>query len=120
MINFDEEKQTKKLDELHRKEEEDLAKILSEKYGVSYTDLSVTPINTDGLKLISESKARENNIAIFDVLDKKIKIAVISPNNEGAKKIIAELEKKPLYFVCMEIWVLVKLLLPKGLFRLLV
>src|SRR3989344_2297010 len=94
MINFDEEKQTKKLDELHRKEEEDLAKILSEKYGVSYTDLSVTPINTDGLKLISESKARENNIAIFDVLDKKIKIAVISPNNEGAKKIIAELEKE--------------------------
>ncbi|MDD2935239.1 MAG: GspE/PulE family protein [Candidatus Pacebacteria bacterium] len=93
MVNFDEEKQIKKLDELHKKEEEDLAKILSEKYGVSYTDLSVTPINTDGLKLIPEAKARENNIAVFDILDKKIKIAVISPNNEGAKKIIAELEK---------------------------
>src|SRR3989344_1969434 len=93
MVNFDEEKQIKKLDELRKKEEEDLAKILSSKYGVGYTDLTINPVNTDALKLIPEKKARENSIAVFGILDKKIKVAVISPNNADSQNAIEELKK---------------------------
>jgi len=93
MVNFDEEKQIKKLDELRKKEEEDLAKILSSKYGVGYTDLTINPVNTDALKLIPEKKARENSIAVFGILDKKIKVAVISPNNADSQNAIKELKK---------------------------
>lgn len=93
MVNFDEEKQIKKLDELRKKEEEDLAKILSSKYGVGYTDLTINPVNTDALKLIPEKKARENSMAVFGILDKKIKVAVISPNNADSQNAIKELKK---------------------------
>jgi len=94
MIKFDEEKQIKKLQDLREKEEEDLAQLLSEKYGISYTDLTVLPINTDALKLIKEEEARKNKMAVFDVQDKKIKVAVLSPNNPDSQKSIEDLKKK--------------------------
>lgn len=94
MINFDEEKQIKRLDELKKKEEEDLARILSTKYGISYIDLVPTAINTDALKLIPEKKARESKIAVFDITNKKIKVAVQSPANTDTQEAIRELEEK--------------------------
>jgi len=39
-IKFDDEKQNQRLEELHAKEEEDLAQMLSGKYGIQYADLS--------------------------------------------------------------------------------
>jgi hypothetical protein len=41
MIQFDEEKQNQKIDALHRKEEEELAQILSGKYGVEYINILI-------------------------------------------------------------------------------
>ena len=43
---FDEEKQNKRIDELRRSEEEGLASTLSQKYGIPYLDLTLTPIET--------------------------------------------------------------------------
>jgi len=57
-------------------------------------DLSSLTINTNALKLIPENEARKNKIAIFDITNKKIKAAVISPNNQDTKNILKELEKK--------------------------
>ncbi|MBU4480264.1 GspE/PulE family protein [Patescibacteria group bacterium] len=94
MPQFDEEKQIKKLQEIRMAEEEDLAKILSVKYGVQYIDLTGLSINTDALKLIPEKEARERKMAVFDILGEKIKIAVVSPNNPETIEKIKELESK--------------------------
>lgn len=93
MPKFDEEKQIKRIEGLRKKEEEELAKILSTKHGVLYSDLTAVPIKTDALKLISEGEARKNKIAVFDILGKKIKVAVISPANPDTQKSIKELER---------------------------
>lgn len=94
MVTFDETKTNKKIEELHKKEEEELASILSKKYGLQYIDLSRVAINTDALGLISEKTAKEAEIAIFNKVGKKIYIAVRSPNNEKTKFAIKELEDR--------------------------
>ncbi len=94
MIQFHEEKSNLRLNELRRKEEEELAEILSKKYEVPYADLSRTPINTDALRLIPEVDARANSIAAFEILGKKLSVAVLSPNNQGSKDQIKTLGDK--------------------------
>jgi len=85
MPKFQEEKQERKIDELLKKEAEDLAMILSQKYGMSYIDLFGQPINSDALKLINETDAREASIAPFKLVGKKVHVAVFSPNNNKSK-----------------------------------
>lgn len=94
MVTFDETKTNKKIEELHKKEEEELASILSNKYGLQYIDLSRVPINTDALGLISKEVAEDAEIAVFNKIGKKISIAVRSPNNEKAKEVIKDLEER--------------------------
>jgi type IV pilus assembly protein PilB len=94
MIHFDEEEQNKKLKGLYEHEEEDLAQTLAKKYGIGYADLSVVSINTDALRLIPEAKARDAQIAAFDLIGDKLKVAVFSPNNPKTKEVIADLERK--------------------------
>jgi len=86
MVTFDETKSNKRVANLRKKEEEDLASILSNKYGLEYIDLSAVSINTDALQLITEETSKEAEMAIFNKIGKKISIAVRSPNNEKAKK----------------------------------
>jgi type II secretory ATPase GspE/PulE/Tfp pilus assembly ATPase PilB-like protein len=93
-IQFDEDKQQQKIDALHRKEEEDLAQILSSKYGVEYIDLSVVPINSDALRLIPETVSRDAEIAAFSIVDKKVKVAVIAPQNPKTLEAIEGLQKQ--------------------------
>jgi type IV pilus assembly protein PilB len=93
MSNFtDEEKQEKRLEELRKKEEEDVIRILATKYGLNFIDLKPVPINTDALRLIPEELAREAKIAAFDRIAKKIQIAVFSPKNDKAAIILNKLE----------------------------
>jgi type II secretory ATPase GspE/PulE/Tfp pilus assembly ATPase PilB-like protein len=94
MVTFDETKSNKKVADLRKKEEEDLASILSNKYGLEYIDLSVTAINTDALQLITEETAKQAEMAIFNKIGKKISIALRSPNNEKTKNTIKELEER--------------------------
>lgn len=91
MVIFNEEKQNKKLEELHQREEENLAQILSVKYGIDYIDLTRVSINTDALRLVPESKAREVEVAPFNKVGKKLSVAVRSPNKQAAKDIVSEL-----------------------------
>ena len=81
-IIFDEDKQNQKVKTLLIQEEEELAEILSQKYGLHYADLSVVVINTDTLRLLAEKEAREAGMAIFDGVGKKLSIAILSPNAE--------------------------------------
>ncbi len=93
-IVFDDDKQNKQVRELYKKEEEELAQMLSEKYGILYTDLFATPISSDGLGLIPEEKARSAKCAIFSMTGKKIDIAVLSPTNQNTIEVIEELKKR--------------------------
>jgi type IV pilus assembly protein PilB len=87
-----EKKQERRLEELRKKEEEDVIRILATKYGLNFIDLKPIPINTDALRLIPEELAREAKIAAFDRIAKKIQIAVFSPKNDKAAIILNKLE----------------------------
>ncbi len=102
VIKFDEDKQKQKLEELRESEEEGLAQMLSKKYGLSYIDLGVTPINIDALRVIKEPEAREAEVAAFNIVKKKVSLAVRSPNNNKTIAVIEELKDKgytPLIFM---------------------
>ncbi|XKT74620.1 MAG: GspE/PulE family protein [Patescibacteria group bacterium UBA2163] len=81
------------LEDLRAKEEEELARILSQKYGVGYQDLTRISINTEALRLVPEKEAREAEAAAFDIVGKKVSLAVRSPQNNKVAAIVAALEK---------------------------
>ena len=90
----DEELRDTKVAELRRSEEEDLAKILSKKYNVPYADLSRITIDTDGLKTLPEEEARAAKIAVFDLIGKRVRVAVLAPGREDTKAVMKSLEDK--------------------------
>ena len=103
MIEFDEDKQKRKLSDLLKREEEELVQLLSAKYSVEYIDLSITLINTDALRLIDEITARENKVVAFSLVDKKVKVASRNPDDESTKKILEDLKSKgyiPTLYIC--------------------
>jgi len=93
-IKFNEDEQEKKLKELRNKEEESLASMLSEKYKVPYIELAGIPIDTDGLKLIEEKVARASEVAAFNLVGKKVSLAMRSPQKESSLNVIKTLEEE--------------------------
>jgi type IV pilus assembly protein PilB len=94
MIQFDEDKENKKVDEFRKKEEEELAEMLARRFDLQYVNLSVTPINSDALRLVEEDKARVAKFAPYNKVDKKIELAVLSPKNETTLSAVKELEER--------------------------
>lgn len=85
---------TKKVDELHRQEAEELAQMLSGRYAIPYADLSKFSINTDALRLIPEAEAREAKVAAFQLTGNKVEVAILTPNNPRIKELTENLERK--------------------------
>ena len=97
MADFDEEKQNKQLEDLHKLEEEQLVAVLAEaKYGLPYVDLSRLGVDNEALRAIDEKDAREMKIAPFKLSGKNIFIAVRSPSKELMGKIKEQVERKNL------------------------
>jgi type IV pilus assembly protein PilB len=94
MIEFDEDKQKRKIAELHKHEEEELVQLLSAKYGIEYVDLTAVPINTDALRLIDEKTCREKKVAAFGLIDKKVKLALRYPEDQSVEEIVSDLTHK--------------------------
>ena len=94
MVTFDEDKQNQRLADFKRKEEEEVAEILSQKYGLQYIDLSRIGINNDALRLLNEAECRAGKIGIFNMVDKKLSVAVASPNNPDTIEAIKKLEER--------------------------
>ena len=94
MVVFDEEKQKERVSALLKREEEELASTLSRRHGVLYLDLSTHPINIDALRVIKEVDARAAELAVFNATDKKIEVAVLSPQNEKTKEVIEDLKRR--------------------------
>ncbi len=97
MALFDEEKQIKQLEDLHKQEEEQLVATLAEsKYGLPYVDLYRMGIDNEALRAISEKDAKEMNVAPFKHSGKNIFIALRSPTDELMQKLKADMERKSL------------------------
>ena len=94
MRTFNEEKQEKKVEDLLEKEAEDLAVILSQKYGLSYVNLIGVSINTDALRLIEEAAARKALIAPFKLVGNKVHVAIFTPENTTTKASLEDLTSK--------------------------
>jgi type IV pilus assembly protein PilB len=93
MVTFNESEQEERIQNLRQREEEELASILSGKYGVKYVDLSQSSINTDALRLIEEEKARQYEVAAFHKIGKRVSLAVRAPKRKEIQFVINELEK---------------------------
>lgn len=93
-VQFDEDKQNKRIEDLRKQEEEGLAEAMSSKYGIPYLDLTITPINIDAMRVISETDARQAEVAVFDELNRTVSIGVLSPQSDKTVDAINKIKQK--------------------------
>jgi type IV pilus assembly protein PilB len=94
-VQFDEEKEKKNLEELQKKEEEDLIQaIATPRYGVPPINLHNLPISNDALRSISEKEAIEQEVAPFKLLGKDLHVALKSPSEEKIKELTNYFSRK--------------------------
>ena len=91
MVEFADLEQQKRIEFLRRREEEELAQMLSAKYGVEYIDLTLVAVNSDALRLLTEAEARDAEVATFGRVGKRLSLAARAPENPKVKTIIQKL-----------------------------
>ena len=91
-IKFKTAKHVQKLQKLRQQSEELMVEVYSKKYGVKYIDLSLVPINTDALRVIPENRARAHGMAAFNLVGRKLFLAVLSPLPDFVQEEIKRLE----------------------------
>src|ERR1700679_3418394 len=89
---FDTDAEDAKLAAIRAAEEEDLARVLAEKYELPYTDLGIIPINMDALRIIPQSDSEEAGAVAFDKNGKHLSLAVRSPQNDELTRVLHDLE----------------------------
>ncbi|MBI5405634.1 type II/IV secretion system protein [Candidatus Kaiserbacteria bacterium] len=90
-LPFDVAREGAKLAEVREREEEDVARILSEKYGMGYVNLSLKEIDSEALRIIPEKEAREAEAAAFVKTARALSLAVHNPNNPALAKLESDL-----------------------------
>jgi type II secretory ATPase GspE/PulE/Tfp pilus assembly ATPase PilB-like protein len=95
-LPFDTRGEAEKLAEVRQREEEDLAQLLSEKYGMTYADLSLHEIDNDALRVVAEPQARAAEAAAFGKVAKAVSLAIHNPNNPELQKLLEELQNRGL------------------------
>jgi type II secretory ATPase GspE/PulE/Tfp pilus assembly ATPase PilB-like protein len=93
MTVFNEKKQVERLQELRLREEEQLADMLSKKYGIEYVDLTSKAIDTDALRLVTEAESRASEVAAFHKINKQLWVAMRAPERSDAIHSIENLER---------------------------
>ncbi len=93
MVVFADAEEQKRIDFLRKREAEELAQILSQKYGVEYVDLSLVAVNTDALRLVPEAEAKDAEVAVFGRVGKRVSVAARSPENPKVKALVAKLQE---------------------------
>lgn len=93
MVQFHDQKSDDRVEQLRKREEEELARVLSMKYGVEYADLSSKSIDTDALRLLDEKTAREAEVAAFRKIGKKLFVAMRAPERDDSLRAVAQLEQ---------------------------
>ena len=91
MPTFNEENEEREVAKLHHKEEEETVKLLAERFGMTYADLSIIPVNVDALAIVREEEAREAELAVIQKIGKKLDIAIHNPENQAAQAVLQHL-----------------------------
>ncbi len=103
-VIFNDEKQNSEISELRKDEEEELVKILSDKYNLPYIDLRGMAPEPDAMVLLKEEDSKAAGIAAFKVVGRKLYIATLSPDNEKLEALLKPLEEESHYelllFMC--------------------
>ncbi len=102
-IIFNDQKQLGEIDDLRKEEEEELVKILSDKYNLPYIDLRGIAPEPDAMSLIKEEDARKANLVPFKVVGRKLYLATLSPSVEVFEPLLRPLEENHyelLLFMC--------------------
>ena len=103
MPKFDEEKEMKKIDDLKKKEEEELIEMLADqKYHVPYVNLNNTPIENEAVRAIPEAEARLIEAAPFKITGHAIHVAVHSPERTEIQDLFKNMKSKgfePIFYM---------------------
>lgn len=94
MVSFNDQEQTKRVNEIRNREEESFVERISQRFNLPYIDLSGITIETDALSVMKEEDARKARLAPFKIVGKKLYVAVKSPNLPETKQLLSEIEKK--------------------------
>jgi type IV pilus assembly protein PilB len=103
VTTFDDALQNHQLEELHKDEEEELVKILSDKYGLPYIDLRGIAPEPDAMQMIKEEEGRAAGLVPFKMVGRKLYIATVSPSNPQMEVLLRPLETRGtelLLFLC--------------------
>ncbi|KND51549.1 MAG: competence protein ComGA [Parcubacteria bacterium C7867-007] len=90
--HFDTDAEDAKLKSLREQEEEDLARLLSDKYGIPYTDLTLIPVNADALRVISEVDAKAAQAVAFEKNGKHLSVALRSTEPDATRLLLEQLD----------------------------
>jgi type IV pilus assembly protein PilB len=100
---FNSELEDRKLANLRAEEEEDVARIISEKYDLPYTDLHIVPINMDALRVVVEKDAVTAGAVAFDKVGTHLSLAITNPANPALTALVQDLNNNGLtveqYFI---------------------
>src|SRR3989344_1150379 len=91
MVQFGDGDEQKHFGLMRKREAEELAQILSQKYGVDYVDLSLVAVNADALRLIPEAEARDAEAAAFGRVGKKVSVVVRTPEKPKTEAALRKL-----------------------------
>lgn len=94
MVQFDDKQQQKTLAKLRKQEQERLSQNLSSDYDLPYIDLTSKFISGKALRLLSKDEAKKAQVAPFRLVDKKLYLAVYSPDQDSTQQIIEQLESE--------------------------
>src|SRR3989338_5015015 len=92
-MKFQEEKQKEFLIKVRHEEEENRAKLLAEKLGFPYLDLSFVQIEGDALVIISKELSEIAKAAIINKEAKLLQLVALNPDGKEVQSLIADLEK---------------------------
>lgn len=93
MPKFSEEKSQHKISILRRREEEEVTKLIADRYQLPYVDLAVFPIEIDALKTLSEETSRSGELAVVRASGKQLEVAVHKPDKEETLTILNRLKE---------------------------
>jgi type IV pilus assembly protein PilB len=88
MVEFDNIGQSKKIKEIHNKEEERFVENLATEYGIPYAILTTINVEADALVLVSEDEARKAFLAPFKLASNILYVGVKSFNLPETEKIL--------------------------------
>lgn len=95
------EKLEEKLANIKTAQQESEARVKATSLGITYIDLTKTPIGKDAMILISEKKAKETKTVAFYLIKDVLKIGAVDPQSKATKDLVDEIEDKTGYKTTM-------------------